>query len=174
MLPDLAVSCVVVGSPRLLRVRSGFLGYDVVLPAVRSGLDCMHKAGFVHGDLKPDNVLFEGFDAEGCPTGISLADFGLSHEIGKPHLKFPKEYYLTSWEHPGTQFNGVTDPFKLTKKIKVNGKYKMHYIVDARMDDCSLAMLMFELFKRRVPSIQEELGKGACGPMGPERKLQMP
>ena len=149
-------------------------GFDVVFDAVRSGLDCMHEAGYMHGDLKPDNVLFEDFDADGCPKGIQLADFGLSHELGKPHMKFPKQYYNISWHEAGTVFNGVTDPFKLTTKVKVNGKYKMHYVVDSRLDECSFAMLMYELFNERVPSIQEHLGKGACGPMGPERGLMMP
>jgi len=148
--------------------------FDVVFDAVRSGLDCMHEAGYMHGDLKPDNVLFEDFDADGCPKGIQLADFGLSHELGKPHMKFPKQYYNISWHEAGTVFNGVTDPFKLTTKVKVNGKYKMHYVVDSRLDECSFAMLMYELFNERVPSIQEHLGKGACGPMGPERGLMMP
>ena len=134
----------------------------------------MHEAGYMHGDLKPDNVLFEDFDADGCPKGIQLADFGLSHELGKPHLKFPKEYYKISWHEAGSVFNGAKDPFKLTKKVKVNGKYKMHYMVDSRLDECSFAMLMYELFEERVPSIQEHLGKGACGPMGPKRDLMMP
>lgn len=148
--------------------------FDVVFDAIRSGLDCMHEAGYMHGDLKPDNVLFEDFDADGCPKGIQLADFGLSHELGKPHLKFPKEYYKISWHEAGSVFNGAKDPFKLTKKVKVNGKYKMHYMVDSRLDECSFAMLMYELFEERVPSIQEHLGKGACGPMGPKRDLMMP
>ena len=134
----------------------------------------MHEAGYMHGDLKPDNVLFEDFDADGCPKGIQLADFGLSHELGKPHIKFPKQYYNISWHEAGTVFNGVKDPFKLTTKVEVNGKYKMHYVVDSRLDECSFAMLMYELFNERVPSIQEHLGKGACGPMGPERGLMMP
>ena len=136
----------------------------------------MHEAGYLHGDLKPDNVLFESLDASGCPVGIQLADFGLSHKLGVPHLKFLAADYMNSWHEAGTCFNGrkAKDPFGLTKRIKVNGKYKWHYIVDKRLDMCSLAMLMYELFEIRMTALQKTYGEGVCGPMGPGRRLTMP
>jgi len=150
--------------------------FQGIYDAVASGLDCMHEAGYLHGDLKPDNVLFESLDSSGCPVGIQLADFGLSHQLGKLQMKFMSADYMTSWHEAGTCFNGrvAKDPFGITKRIKVHGKYKWHYVADKRLDMCSFAMLMYELFERRIPALQETLGKGGCGPMGPERKLMMP
>ena len=34
------------------------------------------------------NVLFEYLDEDGCPQGIKLADFGLSHPINTPLNKY--------------------------------------------------------------------------------------
>jgi serine/threonine protein kinase len=45
---------------------------------VGQGLDAIHKAGIIHGKLKPQNVLvFENFSDE-VPLVVKLADFGLS------------------------------------------------------------------------------------------------
>jgi serine/threonine protein kinase len=45
---------------------------------VGQGLDAIHEAGIIHGDIKPQNVLvFKNFSAE-VPLVAKLADFGLS------------------------------------------------------------------------------------------------
>ena len=143
-----------------------FSGYQRVFDALRDGLDCMHKSGYMHGDLKPDNILFEDFDDDGCPTGVQLADFGISSELSSLQDKFDGDYFMGSWHLPGAVFTDVKDPLNLSK-----GEF---FIPDRRIDECSFALLMFRFFKRRVPSIVKDLGKGACGPMGPGRKLMMP
>lgn len=54
-----------------------------VLRGVAVGLAHMHGAGWVHGDLKPDNVLL-GADGE-----VWLADFGLATELDGTHAHMP-------------------------------------------------------------------------------------
>ncbi|MFI6850952.1 serine/threonine-protein kinase [Streptomyces sp. NPDC050416] len=58
-------------------------GADRVLRGVAAGLAHMHDAGWVHGDLKPANVLLG-------PAGqVWLADFGLAAELDGTHAHLP-------------------------------------------------------------------------------------
>ncbi|AZQ40553.1 serine/threonine protein kinase [Streptomyces cyaneochromogenes] len=54
-----------------------------ILRGVAAGLAHMHDAGWVHGDLKPANVLL-GADGE-----ARLADFGLATELDGTHAHMP-------------------------------------------------------------------------------------
>jgi hypothetical protein len=54
-----------------------------VLRGAAAGLAHMHGAGWVHGDLKPANVLLDG-DGE-----ARLADFGLATELDGTHAHLP-------------------------------------------------------------------------------------
>ncbi|MFB6935363.1 serine/threonine-protein kinase [Streptomyces chartreusis] len=54
-----------------------------ILRGVAAGLAHMHGAGWVHGDLKPANVLL-GTDGE-----VWLADFGLATELDGTHAHLP-------------------------------------------------------------------------------------
>jgi serine/threonine-protein kinase len=48
------------------------------LTAVAGGLAALHQAGYVHGDVKPANILRDG------QGRVSLIDFGLTGRIGEP------------------------------------------------------------------------------------------
>lgn len=56
---------------------------DRVLRGVAAGLAHMHDAGWVHGDLKPANVLL------GPGGQVWLADFGLATELDGTHAHLP-------------------------------------------------------------------------------------
>ncbi|MFD6171088.1 serine/threonine-protein kinase [Streptomyces coeruleorubidus] len=58
-------------------------GADRVLRGVAAGLAHMHDAGWVHGDLKPANVLL------GPGGQVWLADFGLAAELDGTHAHLP-------------------------------------------------------------------------------------
>lgn len=58
-------------------------GAERILADVCAGLTHMHRAGWVHGDLKPANVLL-------MPDGTAkLADFGLTAELDGTHAYAP-------------------------------------------------------------------------------------
>ena len=58
--------------------RSGPLAWEAALPIIRqmaAGLDAAHRAGIIHRDFKPGNVMLESVGEE---TRVSVTDFGLS------------------------------------------------------------------------------------------------
>ncbi|MER7667084.1 serine/threonine-protein kinase [Kitasatospora sp. NPDC096128] len=58
-------------------------GAERILAEVCSGLTHMHRAGWVHGDLKPANILL-------MPDGTAkIADFGLTAELEGTHAYAP-------------------------------------------------------------------------------------
>jgi transcriptional regulator with GAF, ATPase, and Fis domain/tetratricopeptide (TPR) repeat protein len=63
------------------------------------GLEALHAAGIIHGDLKPSNLLvLPGSDPSGLPSGVRLLDFGLAriakegaqHHSGTPGYAAPE------------------------------------------------------------------------------------
>jgi len=67
-----------------------------ILLQVLSGLSCIHHHGFIHRNLKPENLLVFG------DTTVKLSDFSLSRIISLPHLPYtpedPKERERSSRE----------------------------------------------------------------------------
>ncbi|MFI1440813.1 serine/threonine-protein kinase [Streptomyces fructofermentans] len=61
----------------------GVPGADRVLRSVAAGLAHMHAAGWVHGDLKPANILL------GAEGQVWLADFGVASELEGTHAHMP-------------------------------------------------------------------------------------
>lgn len=53
---------------------------DAWVPALVRALARVHAMGYVHGDVKPSNVLFDARDAP------LLSDFGLAVRAGSPHV----------------------------------------------------------------------------------------
>lgn len=51
---------------------------------VAQGLEALHAAGVVHGDLKPSNLLLlPPREGEALPAGVRLVDFGLASLLGR-------------------------------------------------------------------------------------------
>jgi serine/threonine-protein kinase len=104
---------------------------DIVAQAARA-MDAAHRAGIVHRDVKPGNILVaEGTDSE-HPEHVYLTDFGLTK----------KSLSLTGLTTVG-QFVGTVD---YVAPEQISGKP-----VDGRCDVYSLACVVFECLAGSPP-----------------------
>ena len=149
--------------------------YPVVAKAVYDGLKCLHASGYIHGDLKDDNILFKEFDADGCPSGMVLGDLGLARKIGSSISKFHASNYAGSCHLVASLFDGQSDPLGINTMVRVQGTYVNAAIVKAKIDYCSWAMMVTYVFGLpEDKDLTKMLGKGSCGPMGPGRRKLYP
>ncbi|CAE7288572.1 BPM2 [Symbiodinium natans] len=139
--------------------RKNRCGQSVVEQLV-SGMKCLHSAGYIHGDFKPDNVFYKELDSSGCPSGVVLADFGLSHRIGSTMSQYSSRYYPGSHHLPGSIFSGASD----TLHIATGRRGQVEVRED--IDRCSLKWVASNFFGIQV---NYPLTRGTCGPMGPRR-----
>lgn len=102
------------------------------LPAIARALDFVHASGYVHRDVKPDNILFNG---RGTPL---LSDFGLAKIV------------LDDDERTGTE--------EITKTgLAVGTPHYMapevilHSSVSSQADQFALAVMLYELLAARKP-----------------------
>jgi serine/threonine-protein kinase len=80
------------GVPADLAIAAGwYKSIAFVAVELAHGLEALHSAGIVHGDLKPSNVLIIPAAAEtgpdpplraGSPVGVRIVDFGLAALVG--------------------------------------------------------------------------------------------
>ncbi|MFM8537684.1 MAG: serine/threonine-protein kinase [Planctomycetaceae bacterium] len=102
------------------------------LPAIARALDFVHASGYVHRDVKPDNILFNG---RGTPL---LSDFGLAKIV------------LDDDERSGAQ--------EITKTgLAVGTPHYMapevilHSSISSQADQFALAVMLYELLAARKP-----------------------
>jgi serine/threonine protein kinase len=110
---------------------------------IASGLVAIHSAGFVHGDIKPDNIL-----ENTCNGELKITDFGISvrvrnsnkqEPVAKTHRKFASTHVLaTPW---------YRDPDMMGLGC---GRTRM---VSAASDIWSLGVTVFELVVGRSPFV---------------------
>jgi serine/threonine-protein kinase len=69
------------------------------------GLQFVHGCGYVHGDLKPDNIVVEE------PDSVKLLDFGFAGEIGTRVKGFKGTWGYVAPEQAGGKLTPRTDVF---------------------------------------------------------------
>lgn len=63
-----------------------------ILLDVSSGLDHIHANNIIHGDLTPQNILYDGTVAKICDFGLSRKDGNLIDHNGGSPCYIPREY----------------------------------------------------------------------------------
>lgn len=102
------------------------------LPAIAEALDFVHESGYVHRDVKPDNILFDGL---GTPF---LGDFG----VAKIVLQAEDETAVKGLTGTGM---ALGTPAYMAPEL-ISGS-----IPDARIDQYALAVMTYELLAGRKP-----------------------
>ena len=93
-----------------------------LVQALCAPLGHLHRAGFVHADLKPANILL----CDGRPEAVRLVDFGFTlSRHANPHLP--------------SEGRGGTLPFAAPELLK-------NWVVDGRADQYSLGMTLRQLW----------------------------
>ena len=145
---------------------------------VAQGMHCLHSAGYIHGDLKSDNMFYKELDEEGCPSGIVLAGFRLSKKVNEIVGTYDGQYFSGSDHLPDSLFDGHEDSLH----IRVPGTTASYY-ADPKIDYCSLSAWAYFNFK--IPGNIENSGTvwnientgipyHGCGPMGEQRRWFFP
>ena len=131
------------------------VGIAEILLRVARALDALHEAGYVHADVKPENVLFDEADLD----HPYLADFGLAVRIGSP---------VTLWGR------GIGTP-EYSAPEQTAG-----LPVDRRADVYALAVMAFEALTGTRPfsaddrSALADLHRGAPRPSAHGRNPRLP
>jgi len=102
------------------------------LPSVAAALDFVHVGGYVHRDVKPDNILFDG---RGNPF---LGDFGLAKIVLEDAEQSAAQMLSKTGLTVGT-------PHYMAPEVI------MHSQVTAQADQFALAVMVYELLAGRKP-----------------------
>jgi serine/threonine protein kinase len=126
------------GDVRSLVRREGLLPparVAAIISPVASALDAAHRAGLVHRDVKPANMLVD--TAPGRPDHVYLADFGLS------------KGQLSSVTLTGTGMSMGTPAYMAPEQIEGRP-------VDGRTDQYALACAAYELLTGVPPFVRDQ------------------
>jgi serine/threonine-protein kinase len=103
-----------------------------LLDPVLSALGAAHASGLVHRDVKPENVLI-ATEAEGGPSRIKVADFGLAKAVS------------ADTQHTATGGVLIGTVSYLAPELVVDGR------ADARADVYAAGVVLYELLTGRKP-----------------------
>lgn len=110
------------------------------LPAIADALDHVHAAGFVHRDVKPDNILFDG------PGNAVLADFGIATFIRRLAEQLPIPAAVSdSALRLTTAGQVIGTPHYVPPEVAAGG------VADGQADQYALAAVVYEVLAGRPP-----------------------
>lgn len=107
-----------------------------VTQQILQGLKDIHEAGYVHMDLKPENIMFDGMG------NVKIIDFGLSEPINEKAELFHKqfkgqigtEYYMSPEALAGLEFGPASDIYSVAviTYVMYTGKLPYRFSISAK------------------------------------------
>lgn len=98
-----------------------------IVATIADALDCAHRNGIVHCDVKPSNILMDEL------RGPRLADFGIARYLGPANQPHYTATQLTPWYASPEQATAIETP------------------IDERSDIFSLGIVLYELLTSKRP-----------------------
>jgi serine/threonine protein kinase/HEAT repeat protein len=130
------------GEPLSTRIRRGALTWPEAFPILEQTLRALkaaHDKGFVHRDLKPDNIWLKYVDGR---VQVKLLDFGIAKLVGS---ESPKEKL--------TQTGSVIGTPHYMSPEQINGSKD----IDQRTDIYALGVITYEMFAGVTPFVGDTL-----------------
>ena len=131
-----------VGEPLSSRIRRGALPWSEAFPILEQtmrALKAAHDKGFVHRDLKPDNIWLKYVEGR---VQVKLLDFGIAKLVGTDS---PKEKLTRTGSIMGT-------PHYMSPE-QINGSKD----VDLRTDIYAMGIITYEMFAGKTPFLGDTL-----------------
>jgi len=116
-----------------------------LLDQVQAALDCLHRAEYIHGDLKADNIFLSKVPnnpktkAQKCPAQVWLADLGLSKKIGTVDKQWTG--YSCSTHLPAGIFSDAPTNSDTLSIVDAQGNFE----ASAAIDLCSFRFMVGNL-----------------------------
>ena len=130
------------GEPLSARIRRGAVPWSEAFPILDQTLRALkaaHDKGFVHRDLKPDNIWLKYVDGR---IQVKLLDFGIAKLVGS---ESPKEKL--------TQTGSVIGTPHYMSPEQINGSRD----IDRRTDIYAMGVITYEMFAGVTPFVGETL-----------------
>nr|HEX4312576.1 HEAT repeat domain-containing protein [Kofleriaceae bacterium] len=130
------------GEPLSSRIRKGALPWKDAFPILEQTLRALkaaHDKGFVHRDLKPDNIWLKTVDGK---VEVKLLDFGIAKLVGAEE---PKEKLTRTGSIMGT-------PHYMSPE-QINGSKD----IDLRTDIYAMGVITYEMFAGKTPFLGDTL-----------------
>jgi len=106
-------------------------------------VECLHKIGLIHGDLKPNNILINGHTGQ-----IKLADFGGSASLEPVPSHTPPEMQTR-----------VTSSTNIYLPPELQGQSKTSFKATTKTDIWSLGLIILFLVAKNPRIVHQNLGK---------------
>jgi len=139
-----------------------------IVKSIASALDYAHKKGFIHRDIKPDNIMFR---EDGTPV---LVDFGIARALGsttkltKTGMSIGTPHYMSPEQARGKVLDGRSDIYSLGVVFYEMLTGKVPYEAE---DSDSIAIAIKHI-QEPIPELRSAMNVGAGLASAQIEKLQ--
>mmetsp|Transcript_88743 Transcript_88743/g.251506 ORF Transcript_88743/g.251506 Transcript_88743/m.251506 type:complete len:494 (+) Transcript_88743:114-1595(+) len=148
-----------------------------LLASLANQVKCVHQAGLLHQDIKPDNVFIQMKAPNKCPDQVHLGDFGLAERFkdSNNEVLFSGVFNAKDISRAGHMPTSVFATGEDVLRLK-QGIYANQFKLSTNIDWCSF-IYMFKQFKLDVAdwlAANKYITEGLdCGMMGQLRNVRV-